>query len=92
MGMKTLFLASLAGAVVLAGCSDNKRADDHWYAPSKSHKEQKDAFVDFHQEHGVSEVDAKNAWLRDQMIGNTQARQAVTVTGDEARDLAAPGR
>jgi|GEM_PF-3103090 hypothetical protein len=78
--------------LVLMSCGEQKHApSDHWYEPAKAQKNLKDEYVEFQMQHGASEVDAKNAWAWEEILGNTEApRKGVEIFGDEARDLAAP--
>ena len=62
----------LALGLSASGCTD--RAPDNgagWYGETREQSRQRRAFVESHQEMGLSELEAKRAWEHKQMIRNT---------------------
>lgn len=72
--MREFSIGVCLGLGLLAvGCfSEPDTAHNGWYDRSKTHSEQRGEFVDGYIDQGVSELNAKKSWEKDQMIGNTQ--------------------
>jgi hypothetical protein len=81
----------LAGALLLAGCSDPQRdLEGSWYDQSRQANEIREGYVAQQEQFGVQEVDAKKSYDGQMMIERTHGRRGVTVAGDELREMISP--
>jgi hypothetical protein len=86
MNKGVLFLMAFLVMGFCIGC-ENKTSDEHWYSGTKEMDTQRKDYVEFQQMHGATELEAKEAWQADQMIGNTQNRyRPVESSGDELQE------
>lgn len=86
LGAMRPVLTMLAGVLVLgvAACEKRHPDDQHWYDATKAESSQREAFVEFQQEHGLSEAEAKRAFDHMDSIEKTVGRhRTVSVRGDD---------
>ena len=74
------------------GCGSDPASDQgSWYDESREHSGRRAGYVGSQQELGVTELDAKREWERDQMIGNTLGSwRSVSSQGDGLDEIVDP--
>ncbi len=73
----------------LLGCAAEPRVDEgSWYDHSRDHSQRRSTYVRSQTDAGVSELDAKRSWERDQMIGNTLGSWTdMSLHGEELHEI-----
>lgn len=85
-----LCLVTFSLCAVWSACSPREH-DDQWFERTSTDKELRDNYVDSQMDIGVSELNAKRSWQRDQMIGNTLGSwEGVTVSADQVHEMVEP--
>ncbi len=79
---------SIVMVLGLGACGNGSSGGgEHWYSEQKSRDQDRRGYVESQQQLGVSELEAKEAWQADQMIGNTQNRyRSVESSGEELQE------
>jgi len=73
----------LVMGLAVAACGKRSADEPHWYDETKAWSSQRDRYVEFQQQHGMSEAEAKRAFDFLDTIDKTHGRHKVVVSGDE---------
>lgn len=90
VNFRVVVLCGLGIALVcFVGCSSEPRVDEgSWYDHSRDYSRRRQDYVGSQMDAGVTELDAKNAWERDQMIGNTLGSwEEMNLHGSELHEI-----
>lgn len=74
--------------MVMACSSEPRMEEGTWYDHSRDYSTRRGAHVESQMDAGVTELDAKQSWERDQMIGNTLGSwREMSLHGDELHEI-----